>query len=119
MHFPVDRGERKGERITANGPSMEGGEESMVAISNRFADSRGGTVSGLGITATKFANSYIVRMNPMECLSERRMLVKQPISTFIMGSKHTTKLNQVFQPTVVFSLLVVAQEMEMGYFSTT
>ena len=42
------------------------------------------------------------------------MLERTPISTSLMGNKPITKLIQVFQPTLVFSLLVVSQEMEMG-----
>ena len=53
-------------------------------------------------------------MNPMESLLERCMLEEQPISTFLMGNKHATKLIQVFHPTVVFSLHGLSQEMEMG-----
>lgn len=58
----------------------------------------------------------LCEVNPMESLSERRMLEEQPISTFLMGNKHATKLIQVFHPTVVFSLHGLSQEMEMGVF---
>lgn len=53
-------------------------------------------------------------VNLLECLSERRMLERQPIATSIMGSKLVTKLIQVFQPTVIFNLHIASQEMEMG-----
>lgn len=56
----------------------------------------------------------LFEVDPMECLSEWRMLERLPISTFIMGNKHTTKIIQVFQPTMVFNMHVAVQEMEMG-----
>jgi len=55
----------------------------------------------------------LCKVNPIVCLSERRIMERQPISTFLMGSKHTTKLIQVFQPNVVFNLHVFSQETEM------
>lgn len=53
-------------------------------------------------------------VNPMECLLERRMLERQPILNHIIGNKPSTKLVQVFRPTVCINLHVLAQEMEMG-----
>lgn len=61
MHFPVNGDECKGGRTTADKPSVERGEESVVAFSDEVANSRRGIESGLGITATNFANSYIMR----------------------------------------------------------
>ena len=56
----------------------------------------------------------LCEVNPIETLSERRMLEGKPISTFHIGSNHTTKIIQVFQATLVFGLYVWSHKMEMG-----
>ena len=53
-------------------------------------------------------------INPLECLTERRMLETMSICTSIMSSKNFTKLLQVFQPTLEFRLHSVAQRMIIG-----
>ena len=54
--------------------------------------------------------------NPMDTLSERRILEAQLISTFIMGNRHCTKIIQVFKPTLEFSIHAMAREMNLGVF---
>ena len=82
----------------------------MVDVYDRHTFARGAN------TSTGAASADIIHPHsvPIECLSKRRMLERTPISTSLMGNKPITKLIQMFQPTSVFSLLVVSQEMEMG-----
>lgn len=63
-------------------------------------------------------NPILCEINPLESLSERRMLVANPIATLIMVNRHCTKLIQVFKPTMVFNLLSFARVLEWELWST-
>ena len=47
-------------------------------------------------------------------LLARRMLEDQPIATSFMGNQYAVKIIQVFQPTTIFNLHVMAEEKKMG-----
>lgn len=88
------------------GSRMEGSEQSMVGVSIRYANARGGSAFGMGIHTQISSFLMLCEMNPIETLLERRMFKGKPISTFLIGSNHTTEIIQVFQPTLVFGLHV-------------
>ena len=59
-------------------------------------------------------NPTLCEVNPLECLSERRMLETMLISTSFTSSKNSTKLIQIFHPTLEFSLHSISHKTKMG-----
>ena len=57
---------------------------------------------------------FLCEVNPLENLSEKRMLKNMSISTSFISNKNTTKLLQIFHPTLEFSLHTILQKMEIG-----
>ena len=58
-------------------------------------------------------------LNPLEALTERRMLMDKPIAVSFLGNMLEKKLLQVFHPNFLFNLLVCQREMSMGIMEHT
>lgn len=61
MHIPVDNSECKGKGATVVGARVERGKESMMGIFDGLPDTKGGKMSGVGISPPNFSNACVVR----------------------------------------------------------
>jgi len=94
--FSVDQSGCKGGRTSIVGSRVEGSEQSMVGVSIGYVDAGGGLAFGMGIHTLNSSIPMLCEVNPIKTLSKRRMLEGKPISTFLIGSNHTTKIILVF-----------------------
>ena len=80
-------------------------------VSDRYTIVKGGTPSCLGNTASDLANASVVRSEPYGESFRKNNVGK---AANLIRNKHTTKLIQVFQPTVMFTLYGSSLELEIG-----
>lgn len=109
-YIPFDRDECKGRRIGFVRPDVDEGEEHMVGIFDEYTIVRG-TPSCSRNTASDLIDANTMQSEPH---GESFIMKNVGWAANLMGNKHTTKLKQVFQPTVVFSLHGLSLELEMG-----
>lgn len=87
--------------------------EPLVAIFYQWVDTIGRAKGHMEDDSANILGPNVMRGDPNRSPVEEKD-AKRPISTSIMGNRHTTKLIQVFKLTLEFSIHSTAREMNIG-----